>query len=397
VDNSRMSFFELLNFYYGHLMYDIIPFWVHHAIDWEDGGIFTDIADDGTLLSTDKFIWSNARALYTFSSLYNYIEPEQKWLDIARNIFTFCANHGRTKQGVWGYLSDKKGGMLEGEKAIQVDAFAIMGMTEYARATGDERAKAIAVETFESTRSRLANPGSYGTFPYPIPEGAKAHRDHFQFAFAYFMLGSLLGREDILSEAYWHAEEVMDHFRRPERGVLVEYVSVKNTFMDTPAGRIMNIGHTIESMWFLMHLYRRSGNRERISQAIETIRLALEKGWDPEYGGLFLAIDIEGKTPVYWKHADKKLWWVFSETLYALLLAYEESRQAWCMDWYWKIHDWAFTHFPVPVHGEWTQKLNQDGSRFDGIVALPVKDPFHLPRALVMCIDVLRRINGKNS
>ena len=397
MDNSRMSFFELLNFYYGHLMYDIIPFWMCHAIDWEYGGIFTGIADDGTILSTDKFIWSNARALYTFSSLYNYIEPEQKWLDIARNIFAFCADHGRTEQRIWGYLTNRKGVMLEGEKAIQVDAFAIMGMAEYAQATGDERAKAIAVETYESTHSRLACPGSYGTFPYPIPEGAKAHRDHFQFALAYFMLGKLLGREDILSEAYRHAEYIMDYFRRPERGVLVEYVSVENTFMDTPAGRTMNPGHAIESMWFLIHLYRHSGNRERIRQAIETIRLALEKGWDPEYGGLFLAIDIEGKTPVYWKHANKKLWWVFCEALYALLLAYEESGQTWCMDWYWKIHDWAFTHFPVPVYGEWTQKLNRDGSRFDGIVALPVKDPFHLPRALVMCIDVLRRINGKNS
>lgn len=392
--HERMNQFELLNFYNGHLMHDVIPFWEKNAIDWEKGGIFTAISDEGVIQSTDKFIWSNARALYTFSALFNYIEHEQKWLSIAENIFEFCVKHGRMENGVWGFLTDRDGNMLEGEKAIQVDAFAIMGLVEYAKATGSDRAITIALETYKSTSERLAKPGTYGSHPYPIPEGAKAHRDHFQFAFAYFGLGLLTGRADILDDAYRHAHEVMVNFRRPERKVLVEYVALDNSFLNTPAGRTMNPGHTIESMWFLLHLFKESGDTERIAEAIETIHWALEAGWDREFGGLFLAVDIEGKTPVYWKHADKKLWWVFSETLYALLLCHELCGEPWCMEWYWKIHDWAFSHFPVPGYGEWTQKLNRDGSKFDGVVALPVKDPFHLPRALILCIDVLRRMNG---
>ena len=127
--DGRMSFADLLEFYRKHLLEDIMPFWIEHAIDREYGGIFTGINDDGSLNTTDKFIWSNARAIYTFSALYNHMDKDEKWLDVAANICRFCLDHGRDERGVWGYLADRKGKMLEGEKAIQVDAFAQMGLT----------------------------------------------------------------------------------------------------------------------------------------------------------------------------------------------------------------------------------------------------------------------------
>jgi N-acylglucosamine 2-epimerase len=328
--------------------------------------------------------------------MYNYIEKEKKWLDVAANICEFCLDHGRDERGVWGYLVDREGNMIEGEKAIQVDAFAIMGLTEYAQATGDERAIEAAVQTFHSVQDRLSRPGSYGTHPYPIPQGMKAHRDHFQFAFAFYELGVYLDRKDILDEALSKADEVMDNFRRPEREVLVEYVTLDNRMVDSPPGRAMVPGHAVECMWFMIHIFRHFKNRERIDQAIETIRWALEKGWDQEYGGILLGIDIDGKEPLYWRNADTKIWWVFSEALYALLLAYEHSRESWCMDWYWKVHDWSFAHFPVREHGEWTQKLDRQGNKIDRLIALPVKDPFHLPRALILCIDVLKRLTAES-
>jgi N-acylglucosamine 2-epimerase len=186
----------------------------------------------------------------------------------------------------------------------------------------------------------------------------------------------------------------MEHFRRKDRKILVEYVTTDGRLMDSPAGRAMVPGHAIESMWFMIHIYRHFENKERIEQAVETIRWALEKGWDEEYGGVYLGIDIEGRQPPYWKNAEKKIWWVFSEALYALLLGYEQVKQPWCLQWYARIHDWAFSHFPDKEHGEWTQRLDRRGNKISDVIALPVKDPFHLPRALIMCIDVLRRLAG---
>lgn len=394
---SMQTFTQLKTFYDNQIHNEIMPFWTEHAIDWEKGGIFTGISDDGTVATTEKYIWSNARAIYTFAALCNRIEQKDIWREAADNIFEFCLKHGRDSEGKWGYRTGRDGNLLEGEKAIQVDAFAIMGLVEYSRLTGDKRAVDAALETYRSTSSRLAKPGSYGTFPYPIPDGYIAHRDYFQFAFAFFELGWHLNDESIIEESLEKAGMVMDCFRRPERNGLVEYASAStHDFVDTPEGRAMVPGHAIEAMWFLIHIYRELGETERIRQAIETIRGSIEKGWDQEYGGILLGIDIDNKEEPYWRNWEKKIWWVFVEALYALLLAYEHTGEQWCLDWYTRVHEWAFEHFPVREHGEWTQRLDRAGKVTDAVVALPVKDPFHLPRAFILIREVLDRLSEKD-
>ena len=81
------------------------------------------------------------------------------------------------------------------------------------------------------------------------------------------------------------------------------------------------------------------------------------------------------------------MWWPHTEALYSLLLAYHLSREEWCLHWYERVHGYAWMHYPVPVHGEWTQRLDRRGNKLNETVALPVKDPFHLPRALIYCIE----------
>lgn len=385
-------FSQLRDFYRNHLVLDVMPFWDRHAIDRKLGGIFTGIRNDGSIVTRNKFLWSNARAIYTYAVLYNRIEKRPEWLENARIIKDFCLKHGQVAPGIWGFLCSEKGTMLEGEKSLVVDLFAIMGLSEYYRATGDRESLEVALRTFETARERLARPGSYGTYPYELPEGMKAHRYCMQSALAFFLLGTAAEDQSVLSESVRMAEEVMQNFRRPERQALVEYINLDNTFSDTPAGRTMVPGHVIESMWFVMQIYRHTGNKARLREAAETIRWAVEKGWDEEFGGLYLAVDIDGKEPLFWKNADTKIWWVFSEALYALLLAYEETSEDWALEWFDRVHDWTFSHFPDRVHGDWTQKLDRQGNEIETVVALPVKDPFHLPRALVYCVEVLSRL-----
>jgi N-acylglucosamine 2-epimerase len=168
-------------------------------------------------------------------------------------------------------------------------------------------------------------------------------------------------------------------------------VQQDGSLIDTPQGRSIVPGHAIESMWFMIHIFRRQGDEARLQQAIETIHWHLEVGWDDEYGGLVHALDADGATP-WWRFADSKLWWPQTEALYALLLAYELAGEAWCLEWFEQVHNYAFSRYPVPEFGEWTQKLNRHGQKITETVALPVKDPFHLPRALIYCIEVLERL-----
>jgi len=394
--SDPMTLPQLRSFLERHLQEAIVPFWLKHAIDRERGGIFSCIRDDGTIVSRDKYIWSQARGLWTFSALYNRIDKRVEWLEVAHGLFRFLKAHGRDENGCWVFTTDVFGNVIKGEDSIVTDAFAIMGLTEYARATGDDEAKRIARETYESVCERLARPGTYKTAPYPTPPGMKAHRERMQFSLAFYELGKLLNDEKIRVDGLARGGEVLDHFVRWDRKVLLEYLGMNNQPLDTPAGRAMVPGHGIESCYFQILIFSDAGQPGQVRRACEPIRWCLEKGWDEEFGGLFLGIDVDGTQPVYWRNADMKLWWPHAEALAACLLAYEHDGESWCLDWYWKLHEWSFQHFPVPQHGEWTQRLDRRGNKVDTVVALPVKDPFHLPRALIVVIESLKRIEMRN-
>jgi N-acylglucosamine 2-epimerase len=46
----------------------------------------------------------------------------------------------------------------------------------------------------------------------------------------------------------------------------------------------------------------------------------------------------------------------------------------------------------MPDYGEWIQNLDRQGRRVNELVALPVKDPFHLARALIYSVGVLEQL-----
>ena len=387
-----MDFLALRTFLRGHLVNDVMPFWMRHAVDEKNGGIFTCIHDDGKIVNRNKYIWSQTRALWTFSALSRRIEARPEWIAVADGLFRFLAAHGRDAAGNWVFVTDEKGAVVEGEKSIITDAFAIMGLTEYFHLTKNEDALRLALETYEVVTRRLAQPASYPTAPYPTPKGLKPHREFMQFSLAFRELGQAAGRADIVEDGLQRGREVLEHFWKPELPALLEYVDEENRLVDSPAGRTMVPGHGIESAYFQILNFRQEDPDGLLQKACAAIRCCLERGWDEDFGGLFLGCDIHHRKPVYWKNDTMKLWWPHTEALPACLLAWEICGEDWCLEWYRKIHDYAFSHFPVPLHGEWTQRLDREGHPVQTLVALPVKDPFHLPRGLIVAIESLDRI-----
>ncbi len=393
--SDARGFSATLARYRTELTDSVVPFWLTHAVDSEHGGLFTCIRDDGTLINTDKYMWSQLRALWTFSALAGMPELEGRraeLLAVADGIFRFVSAHGRDGNGHWVFALTREGGPHTGATSIYADGFALLGLTEYVRATGSEEALALALETSREAVRRLAVPGSYPSDPYPVPAGMKSHGISMIFSLAFFELGSLIGDEDILAQARHHADQVMDDFLQPERRLLLEFTNLDGSVIDSPRGRAIVPGHAIESMWFMIHIYSWFGDADRIRQAVEAIRWHMELGWDEEYGGILHAVDAEGGEP-WWPFADAKLWWPQTEALYALLLAFEESGEDWCLEWFDKVDAYAFRNYPVSPHGEWTQRLDRQGNPFTETVALPVKDPFHLPRALIYAIGSLSRLS----
>jgi N-acylglucosamine 2-epimerase len=378
---------RLHQLYRNLLLDDIVPFWTTHGIDWEYGGILSCMADDGSILSGDKYIWSQARSVWTFSALYNRVEKRPEFLRIAENSIRFLLAHGRDEHGSWVYRTTRDGTIVEGPISIYSDCFVVYGFSEYYRAVADSSLLSIALSTFERVCRRVEAPDFSETAPYTLFPGRKIHAVPMtltEVSNELFQTTGFTGLETLLDR---FVGEVMNHFLRPDRKLLLEFLS--DTWHELPPneGTAVMPGHAIESMWFVLHVARRRGDRELVARASEAIRWHLEAGWDPEYGGIFLGIDAEGREPSV-RNWEKKAWWPHTEALYALLLSYQLTGEQWCLEWYEEVHKWAFAHYPVPS-GEWRQRLTREGHPTDEVIGLPVKDPFHLPRAAILITQLL--------
>lgn len=375
---------------YRELLLDgIVPFWMTHGVDAEYGGVLSSMQEDGTPISTDKFIWSQARFVWTCSALYNRVERRPEFLERARATIDFLLAHGRDGRGRWVYRTSREGRTIEGATSIYSDCFAIYGLNEYYRASGDASLRALALEIFQAVRGRVEEPDFRETAPYALPPNRRNHGVPMILTEVSNELARTTGDPEVEAAARDYACRVMNRFVRPERQCLLEFLDRDYHEVAAPEGTFVMPGHAIESMWFVVHWALRQNEKAIAAQAIEAIRWHLEKGWDPEYGGLFLGIDAEGGIP-FQPHSEKKLWWPHTEALYALLLAFELSQERWCAEWYNRVHEWAFSHFPMPEVGEWRQRLDREGRPVTEVIALPVKDPFHLPRAAILILELLR-------
>jgi N-acylglucosamine 2-epimerase len=107
-------------------------------------------------------------------------------------------------------------------------------------------------------------------------------------------------------------------------------------------------------------------------------------------------MDVKGYPPqqLEW---DQKLWWVHMETLITLLKGYYHTSDQRCWDWFEKVHQYTWSHFPDANRGEWYGYLNRRGE-----VLLPLKGGkwkgcFHVPRGLYQCWKTLEKIDAKYS
>ena len=373
------------------LLEDVIPFWLRHGIDRQHGGLGNMLDDAGNVLGTDKYLWSQGRGLWTFSALCRRIERRPEWLAVADHIFNYLRSHGRDEHGRWVFRLDQDGKLLDGNISIYVDAFVMAGMTEYHAITKHEYALQLALETYESTLKRLRTPGSYQLAPYHLPEGMKTHGVAMIFSLFYYELGELLRRSDIMQNGLEQAYQVLNHFYQPTKNAIVEFVTTDGQFVDSPEGRACVPGHALEALWFLITIFERTGDRVSIQRCCRLIQRHLELAWDEEFGGLMLARDIDGKEPSYWQYPTYKPWWVQAEALVATAYAYLHTREPWCLEWHRRVQEYAFVHYPVPT-GEWSQWVDREGRRM-GNAFLPVKDPFHLPRALIHLIQVFQKLS----
>jgi N-acylglucosamine 2-epimerase len=127
----------------------------------------------------------------------------------------------------------------------------------------------------------------------------------------------------------------------------------------------------------------------------ELARRALELGWDTECGGLLRYADRAGGAPQGTRSGSRyedlvaatwstKLWWPHAEALYALPAIADATGSDLLWEWNDRIRDYTYATFPAAPGQEWTQIRDRQGRPLNEVVALPVKDPFHIGRALLL-------------
>ncbi|MCU4174214.1 AGE family epimerase/isomerase [Carboxylicivirga sp. N1Y90] len=377
--------------YSNELFQKVIPFWMNHSKDEVYGGYFTCLSRDGQVYDTDKFIWLQAREVWQFAKLYNTVEPKQEWLDMALHGAEFLQKHGKDEDGNWYFSLNQNGEPLVQPYNIFSDCFATMAFGQLYKATGHENYATLAKDTFYSIIKRQNNPK--GTYNKIVP----GTRELKNFALPMILSNLAMEIETLLPKAFITEtldkviHEVMDVFYLEDQGLILENVSPDGQFVDCFEGRLLNPGHAIESMWFMMDLGKKLKRPELIEKAVKITLDTLEYGWDKEHGGIFYFMDLKGH-PNQQLEWDQKLWWVHLETLVALLKGYQHTGNVACWEWFTKVHDYAFKHFSDPEHGEWFGYLNRRGE-----VLLPLKGGkwkgcFHVPRGLMIALQTLENI-----
>ena len=367
------------------LLHDTIPFWFPRSVDREFGGFLTSFGQDGTLIQTDKSVWFQGRFTWLLATLYNTVEKKGEWLALAKHGIDFLNNYCFDNDGRMFFALARDGKPLRKRRYIFSEIFAVIALASYGIAAKDEKCKKQALVLFKLVLKYLETPGM-------IP--AKTNQEIRPMkGLAIPMVLMVTAQElrkavadPICAEVIDRAiREVERDFMKPEFKCVLETVGPNGEFYDNFDGRMVNPGHSIELGWFILEEARlRKNDKKLIEIGTKIIDWSFEIGWDQEFGGMLYFRDAKGlPCSEYWH--DMKFWWPHNETIIATLLAYQLTGNEKYARWHKLAHEWAYSHFPDPQHGEWFGYLRRDGAVSTTLKGNMWKGFFHLPRMQWYC------------
>lgn len=389
---DRVDFKALAAQYEKELKENCLPFWLNNSQDKEYGGYFSCLNRDGSVYDTDKFIWLQGREVWLFAMLCNALGTDQSWLECSRQGAEFLRKYGHDGNYDFYFSLNREGRPLIQPYNIFSNTFACMGFAQLAQATGNDEYAEIAKRTFGRILDRRDNPKGMWEKSYPGTRPMKGFSLPMIICNMALEVEKIIGDKELLDRTIEEClHEVLGVFYKEEVGMMVENVSsVDGGLIDCFEGRVINPGHNLEAMWFIMDLGVRLKDRSLIDRAVDIALNVIDYGWDKEYGGIFYFMDRKGY-PQQQLEWDQKLWWVHIESAIAMLKGYQLTGNTKCLEWFMKLHDYMWTHFKDKEYPEWFGYLNRRGE-----VLLPLKGGkwkgcFHVPRGLFQMWRLLEK------
>lgn len=372
--------------YLEHLTRDILPFWLNNAIDKQNGGIFTQLDEKGKIYGEEKSVWFQGRALYIFSLAYS-LTKDEKYLSAAKTIFDFlpkCSDETLRMA----FKVTKDGREIQKRRYWFSETFAAIGCSEYYLASGDENAKILAEKYFDVAYDIYSNPEK--TTPKFNRETVKLH----SLSPCMILLSTTHVLRKINPDKYDAIAKIMTDeilLHLTDKGLL-ENVSPSGEFVNTPTGRVVNPGHSLEAAWFLMVQSELTEDDELFLKAKEIVDASMKHGFIDD--SIISFCDCDGKPPLALEW-DMRLWWPQCEAMLANKMCYLKTGEEKYLRWYNTLENYVDKHFIDHENGEWYGYLHYDGTVANTLKGNIFKGPFHIPRMLIL-LDKMEKLSQNN-
>ena len=406
---------------------NILPFWLEKMQDNENGGFYGRIDGNNQLHpDAEKGAILNARILWTFSAAYRVLEKGEL-LEAATRAKDYLVDHFIDPEYGGVYWSvDYKGEPLDTKKQFYAIAFAIYGLSEYARATGDREALEYALDLYDCIEEHAFDDEQNGyieactrewgkigdmrlsELDANYPKSQNTHL-HIMEAYANLLrcLKEMRAQEQcdyvptigsVLPVGISVPPETMVNVEGALRNVISIFIDKilnpetnhLDLFFDMDwtrgAGHLESYGHDIECSWLLHEAALVLGDEnllEKVENVVQKVAKASEKGLR-EDGSMIHEANLDTG------HVDDDLhWWVQAENVVGWFNiwqhfgdeeAFKKSEKCWqfIKD---KLVDWD--------NGEWYWSRHPDGSlnTIDDKAGF-WKCPYHNSR---MCLEIIER------
>ena len=376
----------------------ILPFWMEKMADNVQGGFYGRIdGDDKLHADAPKGAILNARILWTFSAAYRLLRKPE-YLETATRAKRYIIDKFYDKDfgGVyWSLTAD--GEPLDTKKQVYAQGFAIYGLSEYARATGDREALDYAVKLFETVekysfdRTRNGYIEAFTREWKPIEDMRLSDKDENTSK----TMNTHLHILEPYANLYrvWKDERLERQLRNMLDLFTGKILNKKTYHLDLffdncwhTDGNIISYGHDIEASWLIHEAALVLGDEallKRIEPVITNIARAADEGLNPDGSMIYERFTAEDRT-------DRELhWWVQAENVVGHVNLYQHFGDEKALDT--AVKCWQFIKDKIIDHanGEWHWSLMPDGTvnRRDDKAGF-WKCPYHNGR---MCMEIIER------
>lgn len=380
---------------------NILPFWMSHMVDGKRGGFFGRIA--GNNINDEeapKGAILNARILWTFSAAYRLLKKEQ-YLSMATRAKRYLIDmfYDRQFGGVYWEL-DYKGSPLNTKKQIYAMGFAIYGLSEYHRATGDKEALDYAIRLFNDIETYSFDHANNGYYEALTREWgmisdmrlskkdineSKTTNTHLHILEPYTNLYRVWKDKKLQGQLKNLIELFTDR-------IIDEETKHLQLFFDdcwNTRHNLISYGHDIEASWLLHQAALVLDDSEILSRVeFYTVDMAeaATEGFLPG-GGMIYEFNAD-KNSI---DADRH-WWVQAEAIIGYINLYQHFGDKLSLLRAMNCWDFIKRYLIDYQNGEWLWSIRADGAiNSDEDKAGFWKCPYHNGR---MCMEIMERFSS---